>query len=113
MGFAGWAPEVVNGRVAQVAFVAGAAAEMATGESLPTQFHDHVFSVFFVSTLVALASFVPDVQATRYTAEPETKGACGPFTPGKEVIHGRLAMLGLAGVLYLETTSGVPFFLRP
>jgi hypothetical protein len=62
MGFASWAPEVINGRVAQLAFVAGVGAELATGETLPVQFHDHIFSVVFVSTLVTLASFIPGIQ---------------------------------------------------
>lgn len=59
MGFSGWAPEVVNGRVAQLAFVAGVGAELVTGETLPHQFHDHIFSLVFASTLIALASFMP------------------------------------------------------
>ena len=73
MGFAGWAPEVVNGRVAQIAFVAGVGAEAVTGETLPAQFHDHVFSLAFVSTLVFLASFAPGFMAKSYTSEPSTK----------------------------------------
>ena len=64
MSFSGWAPEVINGRAAQVAFVAGVGAELATGETLPTQFHDHIFSLVFASVLVALASFMPGIQAT-------------------------------------------------
>mmetsp|Transcript_43188 Transcript_43188/g.69512 ORF Transcript_43188/g.69512 Transcript_43188/m.69512 type:complete len:193 (-) Transcript_43188:884-1462(-) len=111
MGFASWAPEVINGRVAQLAFVAGVGAELATGETLPVQFHDHIFSVVFVSTLVTLASFIPGIQARRYTAEPRSKGAFGPFSPKKEMMHGRLAMVGLAAALYLEQ-SGAPLFLR-
>lgn len=112
MGFAGWAPEVVNGRVAQVGFVAGVGAELATGETIPSQFHDHVFSLVFASVLIALASFIPGVQARAYNAEPETKGAFGPFSPKKEVVHGRLAMVGLAAAFYLEHVSGAPLFAR-
>jgi hypothetical protein len=112
MGFAGWAPEIVNGRVAQIAFVAGVGAEIVTGETLPAQFHDHVFSLAFVSTLVFLASFVPGRLAKKYTSEPSTKGAFGPFSPGKELIHGRMAMLGLAAALYLESTTGHAFWIR-
>ena len=112
MGFGGWAPEVINGRVAQLAFVAGVGAELATGETLPAQFHDHVFSLAFVSVLVALASFMPDAQAKKYTAEPSTKGAFGPFSPGKEMLHGRLAMIGLAAAFAMELHSGTPLFVR-
>ena len=112
LGFGGWAPEVINGRVAQIAFVAGVGAELATGETLPTQFHDHVFSLAFVSVLVALASFMPNVQAKKFTAEPTSKGAFGPFSPGKEMLHGRLAMIGLAAAFAMELHSGTPLFAR-
>ena len=87
-------------------------AELATGETLPTQFHDHVFSLAFVSVLVALASFMPNVQAKKFTAEPTSKGAFGPFSPGKEMLHGRLAMIGLAAAFAMELHSGTPLFAR-
>ena len=112
MGFAGWAPEVVNGRVAPLAFVAGVGAEAVTGETLPAQFHDHVFSLAFVSTLVFLASFAPGFMAKTYTSEPSTKGAFGPFSPDTELVHGRLAMVGLAAAFYLEATTGHAFWVR-
>merc|ERR1719163_639579 len=99
-------------RVARLAFVSGVGAELATGETLPTQFHDHVFALAFASSLVAFASFIPSVQAKKYTAEPDSKGAFGPFSPGKEMLHGRLAMLGLAAAFYLELQSGAPLFAR-
>merc|ERR1712003_155298 len=38
MGFSGWAPEVINGRLAMVGILAGLGAQLATGESIPTQF---------------------------------------------------------------------------
>ena len=34
----------------------------------------------------------------------------GIFTPRREIIHCRLAMLGFASLLFLETKSGVVFF---
>ena len=112
MGFAGWAPEVINGRVAQIAFVAGVGAEAVTGETLPAQFHDHVFSLAFVSTLVFLASFAPGAMGKKYTSEPSSKGAFGPFSLSKELVHGRLAMVGLAAAFYLEATTGHAFWVR-
>jgi len=112
MSFGAWAPETINGRVAQIAFVAGAAAEAVTGETLPAQAHDHVFSLAFASSLIALASFMPNVQGEKYTSEPESKGAFGPFSPGKELLHGRLAMVGLAAWIAIESHTGVAFFHR-
>merc|ERR1711865_250339 len=41
MNFNGFAPETVNGRLAQIGFVAGLGAEIATGESFLTQFQTH------------------------------------------------------------------------
>jgi len=35
MGFSGWAPEVINGRAAQIAFVSSVGAELATGGARP------------------------------------------------------------------------------
>jgi hypothetical protein len=78
MGFAGWAPEVVNGRVAQIAFVAGVGAEAVTGETLPNQFHDHVFSLAFVSTLVFLASFAPGAMGKKVHERAELEGRVRP-----------------------------------
>ena len=103
----GWRLVAVNG-----IDVAGVGAELATGETLPAQFHDHVFSLAFVSTLVFLASFAPGFMAKSYTSEPSTKGAFGPFSPGKELVHGRLAMVGLAAAFYLEATTGHAFWVR-
>lgn len=46
-----------------------------------------------------------------YTAQIlNTEPAAGIFTPRREIIHCRLAMLGFAGLLFLETKSGVVFF---
>merc|ERR1712157_541223 len=47
MGFGGWAPEVINGRLAMVGILAGLGAELAKGESIPTQFGAHFGAFFF------------------------------------------------------------------
>ena len=48
----------------------------------------------------------------RSRARTRTSLACcaGIFTPRREIIHCRLAMLGFASLLFLETKSGVVFF---
>ena len=48
----------------------------------------------------------------RSKARMRTSPACcaGIFTPRREIIHCRLAMLGFASLLFLETKSGVVFF---
>merc|ERR1712176_373244 len=61
MGFAGWAPEVINGRLAMVGILAGLGAELAKGVSIPTQFANHFGAFFFASAVVIAASFVPGI----------------------------------------------------
>lgn len=56
-----------------------------------------------------MAAFVSAISLVPFSKGVETKDAqVGPFNPGAEAANGRLAMLALAVVLYVEhTTSGV------
>merc|ERR1719473_487331 len=45
MNFNGWAPEVINGRLAQLGFVAAVQSEMSTGQTLAEQFQNN-FTAF-------------------------------------------------------------------
>ena len=51
MGFGGWAPETINGRLAMLGFIAGVGCELGTGETLPVQFGEH-FGIFAAHSLV-------------------------------------------------------------
>ena len=109
MSFGGWAPELINGRVAQIAFVAGLGAELSTGESFTSQFAAHTGAIVFASGLITLASFMPNMQASEeYSANPETLKPSGPWTIGAERTNGRGAMVGLVSMILLEKVIGGP-----
>lgn len=109
MSFGGWAPETINGRVAQIAFVAGLGAELSTGESFTSQFGAHVGAIVFASGLITLASFMPNLQATdEYAADPKSIKPAGPWTIDAERANGRGAMVGLVSMIILEKVIGGP-----
>ena len=110
MSFGGWAAETINGRVAQIAFVAGLGAELSTGESFTAQFAHHVPSIVFASGLITLASFMPNMQNTdEYKANPTTfKNIERPFTVEAERTNGRGAMVGLVAMFIVEKLIGGP-----
>ena len=110
MSFGGWAPETINGRVAQIAFVAGLGAELSTGESFTAQFAHHVPSIVVASGLITLASFMPNMQNTdEYKANPTTfKNIERPFTVEAERTNGRGAMVGLVAMFIVEKLIGGP-----
>jgi len=110
MSFGGWAPELINGRVAQIAFVAGLGAELSTGESFTSQFAAHTGAIVFASGLITLASFMPNMQnADDYTANPASLGKSnGPWTTSAEMTNGRGAMVGLVSMLLVEKLVGGP-----
>ena len=110
MSFGGWAPELINGRIAQIAFVAGLGAELSTGESFTTQFASHTGAIVFASGLITLASFMPNMQnADDYNANPASLGKSnGPWTTSAEMTNGRGAMVGLVSMLLVEKLVGGP-----
>eukprot|EP00239_Pterosperma_sp_CCMP1384_P005092 CAMPEP_0197847342 /NCGR_PEP_ID=MMETSP1438-20131217/5748_1 /TAXON_ID=1461541 /ORGANISM="Pterosperma sp., Strain CCMP1384" /LENGTH=183 /DNA_ID=CAMNT_0043459231 /DNA_START=87 /DNA_END=638 /DNA_ORIENTATION=+ len=107
MNFNGFAPETINGRLAQLGFVAGLGAEITTGESFTTQFQSHPVAFGFACGLITLASFMPNMQgATEYTSNPDSVITSGPFTADAEKLNGRAAMLGMVAMLATEYIKG-------
>lgn len=103
--FAGWAPETVNGRCAQL----GAAVSLwnkyapnGTHDGVLTQAHDHVVLMAIVIGVVAVASFAPSAFGKTYGGDPKSHPSGGVFTARKEMIHGRIAMVALAVNAYAE-----------
>ena len=112
MGFAGWAPEVINCRAGMIAFVSALGAEVNAYNhpSFASQAHDHVFSVVFASVLITAATFMPAMQNEKnYTSKPSSK-PYGIFTPEAELTNGRLAIVGFFAAMVAEKFLGHAFF---
>jgi len=117
MAFSGSAPEIVNGRLAMLGFVATAAAEFATGQSALEQLlanGSNVFTTIFVFTLASLApKFIADeglgelLDAAKPGGMPEQLKY---FNSVVERNTGRVAMLGFLGLVIVEVIRGEAFF---
>merc|ERR1719409_982555 len=120
MNFNGWAPEVINGRLAQLGFVAAVQSEISTGQTLAEQFQNN-FTAFGASVLlVTAASFAPSVQeaVTNQLAgekelvikadasDPKTiapsEDPFGIFKESSEMANSRAAMVGIAAELVIN-----------
>lgn len=104
MSFAGPAPEVINGRLAMLGFVAGVGAELATGQPILSQFGSHPVIVAGTFGLFIAASLIPLLSGA------DRKQSVGPLTPRAELLNGQVAMLGFASMLILEALNGKPLF---
>ena len=105
MGFSSYGPELINGRVSQVAFLAAIGAEVATHETLATQIGEHSGALIFASALISLASLMPRLVGG-ITAKPETRKDEGMWKPSTELLNGRAAMVGLVALFATEQLSG-------
>lgn len=102
MAFAGPAPEIVNGRLAMLGFVAAMAAEIRTDETVVKQWAQEPTLILLTFILFAAGSLVPIVSGK--------KESLGPFTPEAEMINGRAAMIGFASLLVAELVRGTALF---
>ena len=128
LAFEGWAPEVINGRLAMLGFLTCVVQEIATGHPFTQQLGDN-FGIFAAQVqLWAFASLAPAFSSNEgYTADPFTmegsrtwqevfKG--GPwvpearkiFTAEVEQLNGRAAMVGIASLIAVETFMGHALF---
>lgn len=90
-------PEIINGRLCMLAFVAAVGAELATGEPVLQQFKDQPVLVVVAAALFAWASLVPVLLGKKSDST-----TLGPFRPSAELLNGRAAMLGFASLLAVE-----------
>lgn len=84
MGFSG-APEIINGRLAMLGFVAALGAELNSGESVVKQLSDEPTLISLTFIIFAAASLVPAFAQRK----PDI---IGPFNPQAEMTNGRAAM---------------------
>ena len=104
MSFAGPAPEVINGRLAMLGFVAALGAELSSGETVLKQFGEIPGPMIFVFALFTTASLVP------YVKNGSDRPTFGPFTANAEMLNGRAAMIGFAALLIAEGVRGAALF---
>ncbi len=102
MAFSGPAPELINGRLAMLAFVSAFGAELASGESALAQWRDEPTGVFLTFILFSAASLIPMLNSPNGAK----REAFGPFSPEAETLNGRMAMIGFFALLVTETVRG-------
>jgi|Transcript_8477 uncharacterized surface protein with fasciclin (FAS1) repeats len=127
LSFEGWAPEVINGRVAMIGFVLALGGEFATGQSFTTQAFGNFGEVLHTAFVWSLASLAPAFSSNEgYEANPKKiagskewqfviRGSPIPellkvLTPEAEMTNGRAAMVGIASMIVLETLMGHALF---
>lgn len=92
MRFAGAIPEVANSRLAMLGVVLALGAEVTTGKNVFQQIDAAPIPIFLTFFLFTVATAVPV-----FRAQPR-KGN-GFFSPDAELINGRVAMVGFAGLV--------------
>ncbi|CAL6409295.1 unnamed protein product [Bathycoccus prasinos] len=124
----GWAPEVLNGRVAMLGFVVALYGEITTGHGIAQQFGENFGEVLHTAFVWTLASFAPALSSNEgYTSNPKTmkdsrtwnfvfKGSPIPefvqpvFTAEVEELNGRAAMVGCTALFLVELFKGSALF---
>lgn len=99
MAFSGPGPELANGRLAMLGFVAAVGAELSSGESVLKQWGSEPTLIALTFITFMAASLVPLTRGAKTEA-------FGPFTPAAEMLNGRAAMIGFAALLGAELVRG-------
>jgi hypothetical protein len=110
MKFDGPAPELINGRLAMIAFVAAISAEASSHITVFEQFKDASLAVVAFSALIMVASIIPIVRGTDFLDDGGGEGFRPGFNVTNELINGRAAMLGLALLIVYELGAKTPLF---
>lgn len=103
-------PEIINGRGAMLGFLAAAVAEIFSGGTVAAQLSAAPRPVLVILGLIVAGSIAPVLRGTspeQIERLQEEYGIPGKvFTAENEIVHGRLAMVGLGTMLALELLLG-------
>ena len=113
MSFKGWAPELINGRLAQIGFLGCISADIVTGQSFTDQITHHPYVFASTCTLITFASFMPNLQGKNGNPEEFTEFNDSTWSPDSEQINGRAAMIGFVSMLSIEGILGHSLFRSP
>lgn len=102
MAFSG-APEIINGRLAMLGFVAALGAELSSGESVLRQWNDDATGIVLTAITFWIATLIPMLSSSK-------REAFGPLNPEAEMVNGRAAMIGFASLLVVESLTGRALF---
>lgn len=94
-------PELMNSRLAMIGFVAAIGCELTTQQTVVQQAAHAPVGVALTVVLVVAGSLAS------YCANIEPPAA-GPFKKEKELLNGRVAMIGMACLLGFEALNGHP-----
>ncbi|KAK2980651.1 hypothetical protein RJ640_011459 [Escallonia rubra] len=102
LAFSGPAPELINGRLAMIGFVAAIGAELASGQDVFQQLANGGVPAFLVTSIVlSAASLVPLFKGVSAASKSD-----GIMTSDAEIWNGRFAMLGLVALAFTEYVKG-------
>eukprot|EP01025_Chloroclados_australasicus_P063237 TRINITY_DN8354_c0_g1_i2.p2 TRINITY_DN8354_c0_g1~~TRINITY_DN8354_c0_g1_i2.p2 ORF type:complete len:228 (+),score=23.09 TRINITY_DN8354_c0_g1_i2:79-684(+) len=106
--------ETIHGRLSMLGFVSALMAEVLGAGSIANQLAAGQTVAFLVSLAVVVASCVPIVKGAKGGYMESLRETYtipdGLFTESLERVHGRLAMLGLSGLLLIEVVKGSAVF---
>ncbi|KAI7843265.1 hypothetical protein COHA_003098 [Chlorella ohadii] len=104
MAFNGSLPEINNGRLAMLGFLAALGCEVFTGKPVLAQLAGNGSTILTWVLLVTAGTAVPILRGIK------NEEAFGPLTPERELFNGRAAMIGFASLLIAEAFRGSALF---
>jgi hypothetical protein len=103
--FKGALPEIANGRLAMLGFVAALGFEIVQHRSLAVQWNDAPKAIIATFILFTVATAVPILKGEPRKGAAEY-GGIPAFTSNAELLNGRVAMVGFLGLVLTEAFLG-------